>query len=780
MISSVFALKESDTIPEYLVPTSETKLEENYYINSTLNFLLECQEELLFYRQNFYKTILEASEENPYIINEAYSEILSKVRVIIKKILAYLETLLKRFVTQISKYVKSDRYIIRMKKQIEKFPADKSFNISGYEFTIDDNIPAIDIVGLDLSEINDKIKSIKGSDIVSKVAELTEMMMKLSDEGKMDDIRGQILNVNYPITETAFGNEIFSIFRDGKSEESTINIKKEDVNRALSDFEGYNSKIKNVKKLQNKINTKYKALESAIESIATADIMSDGSSKINNSLGSDKYSEDYINKLKRTLNNLITSQINQIQRISNLHIQTFAAKLDAYSALVVQDRNILYRALDTVQKDIDNTFIMKESYDNYDYTREAYYRNYVLEKYYINLNQRHFVEECLALSESNIPELKTINEDLKMDVKNKYEKIKKILQQIFEKFKNKITEFFNKDKKFLTENKNSIFKEIPEYTLNNMPQYSLGIKNIENENLPNTLDPEKIIPLTEVEIQKMILPEYDGKEDFSDFAKRFFLCNNTENKDRQSSDSEIDMKNIYEFCMEDKYLKLINNQTNKFNSEVTKIQSYILKSTNESSFNYLGTNYIYSTVLEEYINEEDATDKKDGIEMNSDKQSSSDQNAKSGAKLKLLDKPNEKDNTASDNKENNPEDNKNNQKDNPEDNKKDITKIEESANWYLKNLQTAITAKMTAYQKIYTEYMKIIRYHISVVDGKTTNVDNEEEIINGLKEYVKADKDSKGSIADKLISILKKSGKNYDRHDIDTLVKQNASILNEE
>ena len=47
IVSSVFALKEATTIPDNLVNIPSTKIEEGYYFNSSLNFLLECHEELL-------------------------------------------------------------------------------------------------------------------------------------------------------------------------------------------------------------------------------------------------------------------------------------------------------------------------------------------------------------------------------------------------------------------------------------------------------------------------------------------------------------------------------------------------------------------------------------------------------------------------------------------------------------------------------------------------------------------------------------------------------------
>lgn len=779
MISSVFALKESDTIPEYLVSNTETKLEENYYINSTLNFLLECQEELLSYKKDFYKTILEASEDDPYAINESYTEILSKIKAIIKKILAYIESLIKRFTTQLAKFVRSDKYIIKKKKEIEKFPRDKSFTISGFEFTIDDNIPLVDIVGLDLSEVQDKIKSINDEDIVSKIAELSELLMKISDAGKMDDIRGQILNVNYPIPETNFGNEIFSIYRDGKSEESDIIIKKEDVTRALKDFEGYNSKIKEVKRLQGQIATKYKALERQVESVATSEMNLDGSSKINNAISSGKYSAKDIDELKRTLNNLVNSQVNQIQRISNLHVQAVAAKLDAYNALVIQDRNILYRALSTVQKDIDNTRMMRESYTNYDYTREAYYRNYVLEKYYMNQNQKHFVEECLALSESNIPELKTIHEDLKMDKQNMFEKLKATVKTIFEKFMMKMNQLIVNDEKFLTKYKDVILtKKIEEYTLNNMPEYHLGIKNIKDHKLVK-LDIKNMISETEVEIQKKLLTSYNGDGEFADFAKRYFLCDNKPNREEvKSTDETIDMKELYAFCIGAKAaITTLKNDLKEFETAANTVTKEVLNSLPKSeSVTLYGEKYYYSQILESYINEEE--------QQPNETEASGDAN--NTTKLKL-DVPSQ-DTKAKENnnldKDVKSDDKGKDEKTQAAENKNgDSKKIEETGKWYLNTIRTITTAKITAFQKIYSEYMKILRYHVKQATGSLGNASkfSEEDVTNiknSMKEYNNAKNDEeRNAAADKIIGIYKSKNMVIDRHDVQTLVNNNKNNL---
>lgn len=767
MISSVFALKEANTIPEYLVHNKVTKVEENYYSNNVLDFLLECHEELLSYRQDFYKSVMEASEENPYLITESYEFILSNIKKIIKKILAYIETLVRKFSTQLPKIIQSDKYILSKKKDIEKFPKNKSFKISGYHFTIDENIPIVDIIGLDLSELQDKMKGIDASNITSKISQLTGILAELSDERKMDDIRGQILKTN-PITETSFGNQLFTIFRDGKSQETDIEIKRDEVIESLENFTGYDKKLKEVRRLQNQISVKYRNLERQVEDIIKLDTKIDGSSKTNDVMN-DGRSENTVADLKNILNNLLIAQTNQIQRIANLHVQAIACKLDAYNSALIQDRNILYRALNIVQSDTNNTFIMKESSADYDYTRDIYYRGYVLEKHFMNENQKRFVEECLVLSENNFPGLESINEDLKMDIKNKYEKLKKLLKDIFEKFKQKITEMSNNTKDFLAKHKDNIInKKVKPYVLNNMPKYSAGIRNIDNTNLPNRIDVNRLESLSELQIQQLILPGYKGDEEFSEYAKRFFLCDNTENKDIQSTDPEIDMVKIYNFCTDTARLNNLNKDIIEVNGEVTKVQSVVTNEVQESAIkDYLGRNYIYSNVLEAFINEE-GEDKQSssGIDIKSNDSTSGDKDdSKSNLNIPKEDQPDNK----NDDKSNNPNDKK-------EDSEKKTTNIEKTKKLdiYLKNLRIAITAKLTAFQKIFSEYMKIIKYHVKSLLGK---IANEDEIRNAMKEYMNADENNKEAAADKVVEEMKKAGRTITRDQVDGLVKKNAEKL---
>lgn len=785
MISSVFTLKESNYVPEELVSFKQTNLEEGYYMNSSLNFLLECHEELLSYRQDFYKSILEASDE--YVINESFNEVISKIKVIIKKILAYIESLIKRFTTQLAKFVGSDKHIMKRKDEIRKFPSDESFTINGYEFTIDDKVPVIDIVGLDLNELRHELQAISDKTIVVKIEKLSELIVKLSDQ-QIDDICGQILGLDSAIAQSTFNEQVFAIYRDGKSLESTLTIKREDVLRALNDYEGYNDKIKQVKSLQNNITSKYKSLEKQVDDLVRSNMNLDGSAKMETELDSVQTLNNYKTNLAHSLDNLVIALTNRIQKISTLHVQAIAGKLDAYNALTIQDRNILYTALSTVQKDIKNMRMMKESVDLsidescYDYTRTAINRQYMTELHALNLRQQRFVDECLALSESNIPELKSINEDLKMDVKNKFDKLVEFLKSIYQKFLMKMNKFLTNNKDFLNKYKDVILtKKVEPYKLNNVPDYEAGIKNITNHKLPH-IDIKSILSETEDTIKKKVLPAYTGNEELSEFAKKYFLSDNKPNREEVSSET-LNMGEIYNFCINaPAALKNLEADRDAFIKEANTVKTAVLNvaAKNESTDLY-GYKYYYSSVLESFINEEE------GMQIQKDASNAPKQDAKADAKVDLTV---DKNDTTDKNK-----DIADKVKQDPDDKGKDADtqakenqgaeakKIKETADWYLKALQTVCTAKITSFQRIYTEYMKILRYHVSQATGSmgSTTKFTEEDVNNiksAMKEYKDAkDEAGKKSAADKIISIYKSRQMVIDAHDVQNLVNKNASKL---
>lgn len=770
MISSVFNLKENKNIPSNLKTIADTKLEENYYFNNSLDFLLECHKELLSYKQDFYKTVLECSEDTPYIITESFHDLISSIKQSIKKILAYIETLVSRFITQIAKFIKSDSYILSKESELKKFSNEDKFKIHGYEYTFKDNVPVVDIEGLDVYTLIKSVESIKDSSDEDKASKLSDMTAYLSNETNMDDIRSQILNTNHKVPENTFDNEVFCIFRDGNSEDIEIEIDKSEVLKALDLYKNYKDIIKNIKSSQSKITNKYKELERQVDSLGTPLKNSNTSQAIN-----------------QILNKLIITQINLIQKISTLHVQAFSAKLDAYNAMTLQNRRVLYSALNAIQKNPKNNKIFKQ--ESVDYTKDINYNNYLLEKYYLNMNQKHFLEECVALSESNIVSLKYINEDIKMDQKTRFQKFQDALTRMINKFMEKINSFINKDKEFLQKNKETILtkKVQPVYTLNNMPPYSEGIKVINEWMPPKTIPAEKLVSMTELDIKKMIIPAYEeNKGEFADFAKRYFLCNNGKNEDRKSDDpKEMNMQNIYDYCLNiPQEITKINVLKNSFNNTIKGIVAMINTHKNESVDEF-GRTYLYSTVLETYINEADpgdtnsntgSTNANTGTNTNTNANNTTNNNNSQAKQNNIkTDVPGEdkKDNTT----EKDPENKEKQGDDTNNSTKSQDSKAMESAGWYSKNMQIAIGAKLTAMQKIYSEYMKIMRYHVKAVSGGGgLNEEDEKALRDLMKEY--RDSEDKKPATEKIISFYKsKLGKTIDAHDVENIVNQNKDNL---
>lgn len=782
MISSAFTLKDVNIKPDYLVSTMETRLEHNYYFNNSLKFLTECQKELLGYKRDFYRTVLESSD-NPYIITESFNDVLDRVKEIIRKILAYIESLVKRFLTEIPKLIKSDKYLIKMRKEIDKFPKGETFTISGCTYTFDDKIPVVDVIGLDINKIKDLVKDIDRDNVEEKIVDIKATISKLADFEKMDSIRGDVLNQKREIPESSFRTELFAVFRDGKHGPEDMVIGREEVLAANKNFSGYDRELKAVRRLQKEIDAKYRTLEKQVEDAIKNNMTADGVSKI----------DTLSSELSGVLDRLLSNQVEQIRRISNVHVLAVAAKLDAYNDLVVQDRNILYRALNIVQSDINNTRAMKEASVGYDYTSEGNYKSYILEKYFLNENHKCFVEECLALSESNIPELKAINEDLKMNAQNWFRKLKELVKSLFEKFMMKMNGFFQGDKSFLEKYKDVILtKKVDEYTLNDMPDYEAGIANIKKHTF-KSLDIKKIIGMEDKQIQQELLQGYETNEEFVEYANKYFLCDNDRRfkpKDVKNTDKDFNMNEIYTFCVSAKEsINSIKSTFDSFYSENEKIKNEVVKALNEKpapaaaatttkvgeSVDMFGNKLYYSNVLESYITEEEVA--KDGAsekggEKTPELKLNPDRDTSAGKHEDLKDKSQTRSDEA-----------KNAETQAKENSNAEAKKVEEAGKAYLNTIKAINLAKITAFERIYKEYMKILRYHVRKATGSMGSTSNfDENDVNELKEAMKQyatakDDQAKDAARDKIINIYKSRKISIDARDVQNIVNKNAKAL---
>lgn len=816
MISSVFTLKNS-YVPEELVTVKTTNLSEGYHMNSTLDFLVESHKSLLSHRQDFYRSIVESSmTNNKYTIDESFNEVIYNIKNIIQKNIEYLDTCVKRFETQLCKYVDSDKYIMKKKEELKKFPSGASFDTTGYEFTFKDNIPTIDIVGLDLSEIKDELKNISDKDIISKLAKLSELLTKLSDQ-QFDQVCGEILGCE-PITQVDFTNSVFSVYRDGKSEESTLNIGREEVLDAVNNYGGYKDMIKQIKGLQNEIVNKYKTLEAQIDEIIKSNLYLDGNTRLNTGMDTIKSFSHYKSKLSTAIDELTLSLTNRIQKISTLHLQAFAGKLDACNSKIMQDRSILYSALNVMQstdvEEVDESaidFTIEER--SYDYTRDAAIYDYMVEMYELDLRQERFVDECFVLMEGNISELKTINEALKMDKQNIFDRIKAFIKRIFEKFTMKLNKLIHNNKDFLIKYENIIKRvKIEDFELNDVPNYEAGIKNIKDHKMPH-LDIKTIVADTEDAIKQKLLPAYKGTGEFKDVAKRYFLCDNEKNKESVQSEA-LKMADIYEFCknapsalnqlksdkdfvikesdlIKTKVLAAINGRAQELINAAEKAAEKPTEKRESVDLSLFG--YHYSSVLEMFINEDEEQQKDSGtIKADDDNKNNTSSNDNKDTKMDLnidreaQDHKDLKDDVTQKERKDREGKEEDDAKKQAEENKDaEAKKVKETAEWYIQSLKDLYAAKITSFQRIYQEYMKILRYHVKrATKNKDASVndfsdEDQKQITDAMKEYVTAKKEGKDtkSAVRKIKNVYTSKNLQIDDHDVETLIKKNQSKI---
>ena len=834
MISSVFKLKQSQTVlPKSVVNVKRTRLQEGCHFNSTLDFLVESHKNLLSSRQDFYRSIVESSlNDNHYTIDESFNEAIFNTKNIIRKNIDYLDTCVKKFETQLDKYIESDKYIMKKKDELKNFPNGASFTTYGYQFTFDENVPSVDITGLDLSELKDELESISDKDIMSKITKISDLLVRYNDE-KYDNICGEILGAD-SMTQVDFMNSVFNVYRDGQSIETTLDIGKQEVLQSIENYDAYKDIIKKVKTLQSEIINKYKSLESQVDNIIRFNTELDGSTKLNNDFGSFQAFKDYKVKLANALNNLVVSLTNRIEKISTLHLQAFAGKLDAYNSMIVQDRNILYGALNAMNSsNIEVEYTDESAIDfsieegDYDYTRDATIYDHVTKLYELDLRQERFVQECLLLAEgTNIPELVQINEALKMDKTSIFDRIKNFMKKIYEKFLMKINGLIYNDKDFLKKYKDTILKvKISTYTLNDMPDYEAGIKNIKQHKMPK-MEVKEILALennnpTQDAIKAHLLPAFKGSNDeFKDVAKRYFLCDNKANAESVESE-KLNMADIYEFCTNaNTILSQLKSDKDFVVKETDTIKSTVVSvlngnnpgvakaadaavandkgqsntgsgtstgsggatvSDNSSADLTLGYDtYYYSSVLESYITEYEGSVASPGSpngpagakkknnppadqgtitpkETNPSKENNSGETESDDGKIEF--KPDaakaEKNKDLakdmakkSEDERKEREDAEENAKKQAEENKdKEAKKVNEVCGWYVDALKDLYTCKITSFQKIYKEYMKILRYHVkhatSNYDASTEKftADDQSDIIGYMKDYVNANGD---------------------------------------
>ena len=355
-MNNIFCLKnlqESNISPNYENILVYSEVDKSFY-SECYKAIGEMNCEYRTATMGYHKAVLE-SNGNLEIVNESFSDFLSKVKEIIKKFIDFVKSLFSRFLTAINKIILSDKYLKKHKEDLLAFDNRDEFEFDGFNFTIANGIPVInaqaefntDFVGINFDASND-------NNFLSVITKAYDKFMSEIDDGKYDHYRAQVIQQDGYISQEEYPNELFECFRDGMDTTAKISVNSSKVTECNSRFNNYEEVKKANEKIKNDLEKQYKEIEKKIAHMCTSVKNKDATKALTVNVDSKYASTDkqiHIGNEEWTkLDLYIKAKTDEVIQLSNIHSLAFSYKLDALKDCYIQDKKILYKALANVQK----------------------------------------------------------------------------------------------------------------------------------------------------------------------------------------------------------------------------------------------------------------------------------------------------------------------------------------------------------------------------------------------------------------------------------------------
>ena len=376
----------------------DTELKNQSFVQEGYDFILEIGRDYMCAEKAFYTEVL-GSYGDDEIITESFDGFFNKIKEIINKFIDWIKKVFKQFVVKINSLFKSEKYIKKNQKLLNKFDSQDEFEYKGYEFT---NIETSNIPMANAYEVFSKnnfndgfVKSLTGNknidwnsykttvnniDIEDDATStdrdtntttlnnnLDIMTNELNDHDELlDKFRADVIaKKDNKIDSSDFANELFMVFRNGEDTPSDITIDSTYVMEAYRRFDKYKDVVKAIEKNQKQIIKDYEALEKYLDKFIklnkegkkntiSADLSSsnDFVSKQINYIGGNELNDLQVFNTSTydKLRNYYKSWATIINQMCTIHTQAFSAKLEAAKDCFKQDKAILYKALQKIVK----------------------------------------------------------------------------------------------------------------------------------------------------------------------------------------------------------------------------------------------------------------------------------------------------------------------------------------------------------------------------------------------------------------------------------------------
>ena len=322
---------------------------------------------------------------------------------------------------------------------------------------------------------------------------------------------------------------------------STVSFHKEDINKCIEivksvrdDLEAnlYNARL---------INKEYKKLLNKV-------IQYRNSTKIRVN------SDDYIRKIERII-------ISMISEIWTYHLTVYAIKAQYICNNYYQAKGVLARiSMMANEEFVDDTveavavestkFLKEEAFKFTKLTDAEVLMNHITDMKHNDLIMDCCIKEAMILAEGVDVEarLTAVHESAWDKVKEFFNKIKTFVMALFDKVSNWFDKFFKSNKDYIEKYKDQIDKPTAGFTTVNMPNYKEGLNRIQaapniNFNgvistangMPENADVDKVIN----DFRKTIINEYKDDDDWKETCNNYFKGGKDSDKDYSANEISI-------------------------------------------------------------------------------------------------------------------------------------------------------------------------------------------------------------------------------------------------
>ena len=330
-----------------IVETSDTFNES--YISSVFTYLTEMYNEYREADKEFYRSLYEAN--SMVAINESFADFFGKIKDVLHKFLKYIKSLFDRFNTTLHRMIGSDKYLLKNEETLNKFNTDCEFEYDGYTFTIDEITPKLETYSNFDNLLEIDWSAIKKNDDKNNKKQIKQTLDELKsslDSDYYDKVRAGVLGLNDPIRESDYTDELFKLYRDGDTNSHIFTVTSSVVRSSYTGLKDYKNIENNVKNKKKEIEDKYKKIQDRVDKAAKF-TLKDGRYQVSISGHGDDLDLD--NESMQQLNLYIKLVTEQVIKMTTIHSLAFSYKLDALKDKMMQDKKILYIAMNKVLKD---------------------------------------------------------------------------------------------------------------------------------------------------------------------------------------------------------------------------------------------------------------------------------------------------------------------------------------------------------------------------------------------------------------------------------------------